>query len=578
MKNTAQLDPAILEKAQSWLSPDFDEVTRKEVQEMIDKDPSGLTDAFYKDLEFGTGGLRGVMGAGSNKMNVYTVGMATQGLANYIIEANGDTGAKVAIAHDSRNNSRLFAQTAADVLSANGLEVFLFEDLRPTPELSFAVRELGCQAGIVITASHNPKEYNGYKVYWDDGGQLVPPHDARVIEKVREIGGPKDVKFEGDPSRIRTLGAEMDQKYWSRIQELSLGNAGKSDIKIVFTNIHGTGVMGVPQVLERMGFDQVQLVKEQQAPDGNFPTVHSPNPEEAAALDMAIKLADESGADLVLGTDPDSDRVGVAARNSSGQMILMNGNETAAVLIWYYLSSLSSQGKLKDTDFVAKTIVTSDLLADIAEHFNVRVYECLTGFKYIAEMIREKEGKEHYLIGGEESYGYLIDSFVRDKDAISSAAMIAETAAWAKSQGKSLIDLLEEIHHEISLYQEELISITKKGKKGAEEISQMMTDFRSKRLPMINGFPVVITRDFQSSIEKDLRNGEERVINLPKSNVFQFILHDQSVITARPSGTEPKIKFYISVREKIHKHETHGAMRVKQAGKIRGIKTALGLD
>ncbi len=573
----SQVDSTILARAEKWLNPIFDEATRQEVKALISTAGADLIDAFYKDLEFGTGGLRGIMGAGTNKMNIYTVGMATQGLANYLLKSYSHQSIKVAIAHDSRNNSRLFAKTTADVFSANGIEVYLFEDLRPTPELSFTVRHLDCQAGVVITASHNPKEYNGYKVYWNDGGQLVPPHDKNTIEEVRKIGGPEDVKFSGREDLIHGIGSDIDEAYLQELMRLSKGNAGKDQLRIVYTPIHGTGVTMVPKILERFGFKNVDVLESQATPDGNFPTVHSPNPEEAAALDLAIQKAKETGADLVLGTDPDADRVGIAVKNNLGEMELLNGNETAAILFWYYLSQVRNRGELKGNEFIAKTIVTSDLLSDIAAYFGVKSYECLTGFKYIAELIREKEGVERYLIGGEESYGYLIGDFVRDKDAVSSAAMIAEAAAWALSEGKSLIDLLEEIHREIAVYQEALVSLTKKGKSGSEEIQEMMRDFRSKNWSEINGSPVVVLRDYLSSEEKDLRNGEIRDIFLPKSNVFQFVLADKSVITARPSGTEPKIKFYISVQEKMEEYDTYYPLRIKQQEKIEGIKSALNL-
>jgi len=572
------VDATLISRAKAWLSESFDENTRKEVQHLIDENGTELVDAFYKDLEFGTGGLRGIMGAGTNKMNIYTLGMTTQGLANYLNQVYSGAKSKVVIAHDSRNNSRLFAETTANVFSANGIHVFLFESLRPTPELSFAVRELNAQAGIVITASHNPKEYNGYKVYWNDGGQLVPPHDKNTIEEVRKIAGPDQVKFTPDTSIIYSLGAEMDEKYWNRIAQLSLNQAGKDSLKIVYTPIHGTGIQGVPQVLAKMGFAHVDVLESQKMPDGNFPTVHSPNPEEAAALNLALERANETGADLVLGTDPDADRVGIAVRGPKGKLHLMNGNETAAILVHYILSQKKHRRELHGNEFVAKTIVTSDIIADIAKNFGVRLYECLTGFKYIAELIREKEGREKYLVGGEESYGYLIGDFVRDKDAVSSAAMIAEAAAWAHSQGMTLLDYLEQLHRETYAYQEALVSITTKGKAGAEEIQQMMADFRSKPIQSINSHPVIITRDYATGIEHDMRNGDKRPLGLPSSNVFQFVLHDQSIITARPSGTEPKIKFYISVRDKIMRDDTYEVDRVKLIHKIAGIKNALGLN
>lgn len=573
---SSSMDNTALLKAQSWLTEAFDEATRTEVQRLINEDPVGLSDSFYKDLEFGTGGLRGIMGVGTNKMNVYTVGMATQGLCNYLRSVYGSNPVKVVLAHDSRINSRLFAETAANIISGNGIEVFLFESLRPTPELSFALRHLEAQAGIVITASHNPKEYNGYKVYWSDGGQLVPPHDRNTIAEVRKIQGPEQVNFNGNPELIHSIGAEIDEIYWNRIAQLSLSDKGKGLMKIVYTPIHGTGINGVPQVLKKMGFAQVDIVAEQETPDGNFPSVHSPNPEEAAALDLAIKQAEASGADLVLGTDPDSDRVGIAAKDNSGKMVLFNGNETAAILVHYILSQKHERGELKKNDFIAKTIVTTDLISDIAARFGVTCYECLTGFKYIAELIREKEGKENYLVGGEESYGYLISDFVRDKDAVSSAAMIAEATAWARSKGWSLSEYLRQIHVENAAYREDLVSITKKGKSGAEEIQAMMQEFRNKPLESINGKRVMFTRDYLSGVERTLENGSTKNLDLPSSDVFQFFLEDKTVITARPSGTEPKIKFYISVREKVES-ATDSTIQKKLTERIASIKAALNL-
>ncbi|HCS21094.1 MAG TPA: phosphoglucomutase [Bacteroidetes bacterium] len=571
------IDPHLLSRAESWLGEAFDEATKKEVEALIREGGNALLDAFYKDLEFGTGGLRGIMGAGTNKMNVYTVGMATQGLANYLLQVYPNIPVQVAIAHDCRINSRLFAETTAGVLSANGIDVFLFETLRPTPELSFSVRNLGAQAGIVITASHNPKEYNGYKVYWADGGQLVPPHDKNTIAEVRKISGPEQVKFTPDPNKIHGLGAEMDKLYWDEVSKLSLNNVGKNDLKIIYTPIHGTGINGVPQVLKQMGFSRVEVLESQKTPNGNFPTVHSPNPEEAAALNLAIERARETKADLVLGTDPDADRVGIAVRAKNGEMVLMNGNQTAAILVHYILSQKQKRGELKGDQFVAKTIVTTDLISDIAAHFGVKVYECLTGFKYIAELIREKEGKETYLVGGEESYGYLIGDFVRDKDAVSSAALIAESAAWAKSEGMTLPDYLERIHKQCAAYKEDLVSITKKGKSGADEIRQMMEDFRNNPFEEINGQAVSLIRDYESGTEKNIKTGESKPINLPKSNVFQFILEDNSCITARPSGTEPKIKFYISVRTQVAGHSSYELALAALGEKIQGIKKALSL-
>lgn len=577
MQTSSNIQPEILEKANLWLGTEFDATTRQEVQSLIQQGGSALIDAFYTDLEFGTGGLRGIMGAGTNRMNRYTVGMATQGLANYLKQTYTNEDIKVVISHDSRINSRFFSETAADVLSANGIHVYLFDALRPTPELSFAVRQLKAHSGIMVTASHNPKEYNGYKVYWSDGGQLLPPHDKNTITEVRKVSHPSQVLFEGDASKIHTISYEMDELYWNELTKLSLGDEGKDQLRIVFTPIHGTGINGVPQILKRLKFSQVEILESQARPDGNFPTVHSPNPEEKAALSLAIQEAMNIDADLVLATDPDADRVGIAVRNKEGEMVLMNGNETASVLIHFILSRMKERGLIKPNQFIAKTIVTTDLLTEIAQSFGVKVYECLTGFKYIAGLIQEKEGKEEYIAGGEESYGYLISDFVRDKDAVGSAAIIAEAAAWCKHHNMTLPEYLEQIHQEHHAYLEDLISITKKGKAGAEEISEMMASFRRKPLTEINGVAVQRTLDYQWQTELLMKTGETQTIQLPKSNVFQFVLDDGSIITARPSGTEPKIKFYISVRAKVQQHETYEKTLEALRNRISGIKNALEL-
>jgi phosphoglucomutase len=573
----SQIDPEILERAKIWLAEPFDEQTSAEVKAMVDNDPVALVDAFYKDLEFGTGGLRGVMGAGTNKMNVYTIGMATQGLANYVLQSFPGIQTKVVIAHDCRVNSRLFAETAANVLTANNIKVYLFEDLRPTPELSFAVRHLGCQAGIMLTASHNPKEYNGYKVYWNDGGQLVPPHDKNTIAEVRKISSPTQVQFNGNQSLLEIIGDEVDEAYWNKVTELSLFGEGRDSVKVVFTPLHGTTINGIPQVLDKLGFTDVHLVEAQSKPDGTFPTVLSPNPEENAAMNMAIELAESIGADIAMGTDPDGDRVGIAVKNQDGKMVMLNGNEAASLLVYYVLNRKDAGKQLTAKDFVAKTIVTTNLIKRIAEHFKVTCFECLTGFKYIAELIREHEGERNYLVGGEESYGYSIGEFVRDKDAVSSAVMFAEIAAWAKSQGKNLNEMLADIHCSFGMFKEELISLTKKGKSGAEEIQQMMLDFRKNAPESINGVKVLRTLDYKLSEITYLATGTKSAIELPKSDVFQFELEDGSVITARPSGTEPKIKFYISVNcptdKSIYEESKH-----LLAVRIQGIRDALSLN
>jgi len=552
-------DPELLkkvkEKAGQWLDKGYDEETRKEVQRMLDDDEEALVEAFYSDLEFGTGGLRGIMGPGTNRVNRYTIGMATQGLANYL-KKNYPAGTrlKAAVTHDSRNNSRLFAETTAAVLSANDIEVYLTTALRPTPELSFAIRHLGCHSGVVVTASHNPKEYNGYKVYWSDGGQVVPPHDKGIIAEVQAIRSIQEVKFEAIPSLIHLLGDELDIAYTDRILKLSQNPEvikDHGDIKIVYTPIHGTGVRLVPMALERMGFTSIIHVDEQDISDGNFPTVYSPNPEEKAALDMALMKARETGADLVMATDPDADRVGIAVKGHDGEFILLNGNQTGALLTWYLLKEWKRKGKITGVEYIARTIVTTSLLDEIATSFGVKTYHVLTGFKYIAELIREKESKEVFICGGEESYGFMLGDFVRDKDAVSCCALIAETAAWAKSEGMSLLDLLEKIYHDYALYHEHLISIVRKGKSGQEEIAAMMERFRSNPPESLAGCDVVMIHDFLIQKSYDQISHLRYDITLPKSNVLQFVTADGTVVSARPSGTEPKIKFYFSVRQKI---------------------------
>ena len=548
------IDENVLKIAKSWLSEDFDQETRIEVADLLKNNLNEVVESFYRNLEFGTGGLRGIMGVGTNRMNKYTIGMATQGLANYLIKSFPNQQIKVAIAFDSRNNSNYFAQIAAEVLSANDILVYLFDKLRPTPELSFTVRHLQCQSGIVITASHNPKEYNGYKVYWNDGGQLVPPHDNNVIEEVAKINTPKKVNFTKKPQFIHIIGTDIDQVYLQRIQELSLNPQiikQFNDLKIVYTPIHGSGIMCVPDALDRFGFKNVKVVSEQAVPDGNFPTVKSPNPEEREALSMAITKAKAEDADVVLASDPDADRVGVAIKDFDGNFILLNGNQTASVLFYYVLNQWSEKHKLTGNEFIVKTIVTSDLLKDIAESFDVESFDVLTGFKYIAEKIKELEGKKQFIIGGEESYGYLVGDFVRDKDAVSSCCMIAETAAWAKSKGKTMYDILLEMYIKYGLYVEDLVSVTKKGKSGAEEIAQMMVDYRTTPPKTINGSLVVEIRDYKLSLKKFPNLGTSEPINLPKSDVLQFFTEDGSKITVRPSGTEPKIKFYFGIKGQL---------------------------
>lgn len=544
----------ILDKAKSWTQHPFDEETQERTKALINQGSDELTDAFYTDLSFGTGGLRGIMGVGTNRMNKYTVGFATQGLANYLKKSFSNDGIKVAIAHDSRNNSPFFAKTAAEILSANGIDVFLFDGLRPTPELSFAIRHLGCQSGIVITASHNPKEYNGYKVYWEDGGQLVPPHDKNVIGEVKSLSSVSDINFIANENLIHSIGKKIDDAYLSNLLQLTNSKAIDLSTCIVYTPIHGTGVVSIPEVLKRAGYTNVHVVEEQAEPNGNFPTVVSPNPEEKEALSLALEKGATLNADLILGTDPDTDRVGIAVRDHHNEIRLLNGNQTGAVLFYYVLS------KLKDnpTDlppFVAKTIVTSDLIKDIGDHFGVSVYQTLTGFKYIAELIREKEGKEKFVCGGEESYGYLVGDDVRDKDAVAASLLLCETVAWAKAQGKSFFELLLDIYITVGFYREALVSLTKKGKKGLEEIAEMMEQFRNHPPSTLGGIDVAAVSDYQAGVRKDLLTSKTSAIDLPSSNVIQFHLSDGSLVTARPSGTEPKIKFYFSVKGELASRE-----------------------
>jgi phosphoglucomutase len=552
------------QNATLWTSDLFDAETRAEAQALLEQGGDTLIEPFYKDLDFGTGGMRGIMGVGTNRINPYTLGLATQGLAVYAHQSMGRKDLKAAIAYDSRNNSQSFARKVAEVLSANGVHTYLFEELRPTPELSFAVRELGCDFGIVLTASHNPKEYNGYKVYWNDGGQLVPPHDKGVIEQVRATRF-EDIRWDANEALIETVGTAIDDKYTDMVAGLSLSNAGKTELDIVFTALHGTSIVSVPPALAKAGFTNVQLVEAQSAPDGNFPTVASPNPEESAALAMAVAQAEATGADLVIGCDPDTDRVGIAANDGTGKMQLLNGNDTAALLVHYILNAYKENGTLPSNGFTAATVVTTDLIADISAAYGVPCYRCLTGFKWIADIINHKP-EEQFLVGGEESYGYLIGDAVRDKDAVASAVMIAEMAANAKAQGRSVLQQLEAIHREFGQYQERLISITKKGRSGAQEIADMMTALRNDPPKTLAGSPVVIAIDHNNSTQTDLRTGATSSTALPASNVLQFITEAGDKVSARPSGTEPKIKFYFSVRATTG--HSHAATKAELERKI----------
>ncbi len=568
-------------KAKAWLNSNIDSESKKDIENLIQNNESELIESFYKDLEFGTGGLRGIMGVGTNRMNIYTVGIATQGLSNYLKQQFANKKSiKVAIAYDSRNNSRLFAEKTASVFSANGIKVFLFEDLRPTPELSFAIRHLGCQSGIVVTASHNPKEYNGYKVYWEDGGQIISPHDKNIITEVQKITDISDIHFDDSLKNVEIIGEKIDKKYINELSKLSLNPKvikKQKDLKIVYTPIHGTGVELVPRALQVYGFENITVVEEQKIPDGNFPTVKSPNPEEPAALELALKKAKEIDADIVMATDPDGDRVGIAVKNNNNEFILLNGNQAAALLINYLISQWKDKGKLKGKEYIVKTIVTSELLKDIADKYNVECYDVLTGFKYIADIIKQKEGKKKFIGGGEESYGYLAGEFVRDKDAVMSCALLAETAAWSKNNGKTLYQELIDIYVEFGFYKEKLISIVKKGKSGAEEIQKMMDNFRNKPPQTINNSNVMLIHDFEKQKTFDQISHLRYEINLPKSNVLQFILKDGSKISIRPSGTEPKIKFYFGVQDKLEKREDFEKANKLLDDKIDNIIKSLGI-
>jgi phosphoglucomutase len=540
----------IRKRARAWLGSEFNEEIRSEVREMLEKDEKKLTDAFYQDLEFGTGGLRGIMGAGTNRMNIYTLGMATQGLSNYIIKQCGTEGISVAIAYDCRNNSRLFAESAANIFSANGFDVYLFESLRPTPELSFAIRHYKCQSGVVITASHNPPEYNGYKAYWDDGGQVVAPHDEAIINEVRSIKSVNEINFNGKKEKIHIIGKETDDAFLAEVLKMRINPeviSRSNDMGIVYTPIHGSGVTLVPPALKLFGFKNIISVPEQEKPDGNFPTVKSPNPEEPGALKLAIQKAVETYADLVMATDPDADRLGIACRNKEGQFVLMNGNQTGVLLIYYILSQFREKNKYRGNEYIIKTIVTTDLMDRIAERYKVKCYNVLTGFKFFAELIRNLEGKEKYIGGGEESYGFLPGDYVRDKDAVASCALMAEAASWSKSRGKTLYEMLIDIFLEYGHYKEKLINVVRKGAEGAGEIKAMMVAYRNNPPKSINSSKVVKINDYETLESTDVMTGKKTKINLIKSDVLQFFLEDGSKISVRPSGTEPKIKFYFSV-------------------------------
>lgn len=565
------MDAAIQQKVNSWLNGNYDADTKDAIGKLSEDE---LADAFYQNLEFGTGGLRGIMGVGTNRMNRYTVGMATQGFANYLQKVHGDKEIKVAIGHDSRNNSRFFAETVANVFAANGIKVYLFEALRPTPELSFAIRYLGLDAGVMCTASHNPKEYNGYKAYWNDGSQLVPPHDKNVIKEVEAITSVDDVKWSGGEANISLMGKEMDDAYMKMVKGLSVcpeAIAQQQDLKIVYTPIHGTGIVLVPEVLQRFGFNNVTVVAEQANPDGNFPTVVYPNPEESEAMSIGLRKAKELDADILLGTDPDADRVGIGVKDQKGEWILMNGNQTAVLAFTYVMEARKKAGLSQPNDMVVSTIVTTDMINEVARQNGVACYNVLTGFKWIAELIRQKEGKENYIVGGEESFGLMIGSGTRDKDAISAVALLCEMAAVEKQNGRTLFDKLIELYIQYGFYLESLISITKKGMNGQKEIAAMMESYRSNPPANINGSAVVQLLDYQLQEGRNLQTGERWTIDLPKSNVLQFVLADGSKISARPSGTEPKIKFYFSVKTTLRDRSEYEQREQELKNKINGI-------
>ena len=581
MENNAQLIAQCEAKAEQWLAPEFDEQTRKEVKELMENtDKTGLIDAFYKDLEFGTGGLRGIMGAGSNRMNIYTVGMATQGLANYLKKNFANLPLiKVAVCHDCRNNSRLFAETVANIFSANAIKVYLFDDMRPTPECSFAIRHFGCQSGVNITASHNPREYNGYKAYWEDGAQVLAPHDKGIIDEVNKVKV-ADVKFKGNPELIEIIGEEIDKIYLEQVKTISIDPAvieRHKDLKIVYTPLHGTGMMLIPQSLKLWGFENVHCVKEQMERSGDFPTVVSPNPENGEALTLALRDAKAIDADIVMASDPDADRVGMACKNDKGEWVLINGNQTCLLFLYYIITNRIKTGKMKPNDFIVKTIVTTEVIKKIADKNNIEMRDCYTGFKWIANEIRKSEGKQKYIGGGEESYGFLAEDFVRDKDAVSACSLLAEICAYAKDQGKTLYELLMDIYLEYGFSHEFTINVVKPGKSGADEIKAMMENFRTNPPKEIAGSKVVISKDFQS-LEQTDANGVVTKLDMPEtSNVLQWFCEDGTKVSVRPSGTEPKIKFYLELKGEMKCTGCYERCLKEADAKIDDIKKSLGL-
>ena len=565
-------------KAQEWLDSSIDDETKKQVRALLSKpDPKELIDSFYRSLEFGTGGLRGIMGAGSNCINKYTIGTATQGLANYLIKSVPNKEIKVAIAYDSRNNSKYFAQITADVFSANGIVVYLFPELRPTPILSFAIRYLNCHSGVVITASHNPKEYNGYKAYWSDGAQIVPPHDKNVITEVNAIASFDQIKFAPNKSLIKTIGKEVEDAYYKEVNQViprQESIARQKNIPLVYSSLHGSGITMVPECIKRLGFTNLQVVEEQREPDGNFPTIQSPNPEEQSAMLLALKKAKEIKAELVMATDPDTDRVGIGIKDNKGEFFLLNGNQAFSLMMWFIMKNLRDA----KNSYIAKTIVTSELVDSIAAQFGITCYNTLTGFKYIAELMGEREGKEKFIAAGEESYGYMVGDFVRDKDAVSACAFFAAMAAVAKDENQSLYDWLLQMYVDHGFYKESLVNLVRKGAEGEQQIKDMMTTFRTDPPKTIGGNRVTRSLDYKTSVEKDLLTGKSKPISLPKSDVLQFYTEDGSKISVRPSGTEPKIKFYISVNTELNAVEDFDEVEADLDNKIKNIITAMQLN
>lgn len=583
MENQQELIKQCEAKAQTWAtSPLYDEKTHAEAKALLDNpDKTALIDAFYRTLEFGTGGLRGIMGAGTNRMNIYTVGAATQGLSNYLNKNFAERKEiSVVVGHDCRNNSRLFAETCAHIFSANGIKVYIFDGMRPTPEISFAIRHLGCQSGIIITASHNPKEYNGYKAYWDDGAQVLAPHDKGIIDEVNKVGV-ADIKFEGRPELITTIGKDIDDIYLNKVHSLSIDPAciaRQKDLKIVYTPLHGTGMMLIPQSLKLWGFENVHTVPEQMIKSGDFPTVVSPNPENGEALTLALKLAKEIDADIVMASDPDADRVGMACKNSKGEWVLVDGNQTCMIFLYYIIKNREAQGKMKGNEFIVKTIVTTELIPEIAKKNHVKMYDCYTGFKWIARQIRLNEGKMQYIGGGEESYGFLAEDFVRDKDAVSACSLLAEICAWAKDQGKTLFDILMDIYIEYGFSLNKTINVVRPGKAGADEIKAMMEKFRKEGIKEIAGERVVCTKDYEALKQYDAA-GNESPLDMPEpSNVLQWFTDGGIKVSVRPSGTEPKIKFYIEVRGQMSCPKCYDGACQEALVKVNEVKQSLGLE